>query len=69
MRKSFDALSGLVETHFGQNPVGGNFFVFFSKNKDRMKVLVWDLDGCATRGRSNMNGIKMPRDPPFPVLT
>ena len=45
MRKSFDALSGLVETHFGQDAVCGHFFVFFSKTKDRMKVLVWDLDG------------------------
>jgi len=45
MRRSFDALSGMVETHFGQNPTGGHLFVFFSKSKDRMKVLAWDLDG------------------------
>ena len=45
MRKSFDALSGLVETHFGQNSISGHLFVFFSKSKDRMKVLVWDLNG------------------------
>jgi hypothetical protein len=45
MRSSFDALSGLVETHFGQNPICGNFFVFFSRRRDRMKVLVWNIDG------------------------
>jgi len=68
MRFSFDALSGLVHTYFGQNPLNGYLFVFFSKRRDPMKILAWDVDGCATRGRSNMNGIK-PRDSPFPVLT
>jgi transposase len=45
MRKSFDALSGLIETHFGQNPLCGHLFVFFSKQRDRMKILFWDIDG------------------------
>jgi transposase len=45
MRQSFDALSGLVQTHFGQNPLCGHLFVFFSKRRDRMKVLFWDIDG------------------------
>jgi len=45
MRKSFDALSGLIDTHFGQNPLNGHLFVFFSKQRDRMKILFWDVDG------------------------
>jgi transposase len=45
MRLSFDALSGLVHTHFGQNPLCGHLFVFFSKRRDRMKILFWDIDG------------------------
>jgi transposase len=45
MRKSFDALSGIIETHFGQNPLCGHLFVFFSKQRDRMKILFWQLDG------------------------
>jgi transposase len=45
MRQSFDALSGLVHTHFGQNPLCGHLFVFFSKRRDRMKILFWDIDG------------------------
>jgi transposase len=45
MRLSFDALSGLIESRFGQNPLNGHLFVFFSKQRDRMKVLFWDLDG------------------------
>lgn len=47
MRYSFDALSGLVTTHFGMNPLCGHIFVFFSRRRDRMKLLFWDLDGFA----------------------
>jgi hypothetical protein len=45
MRKSFDALAGMVETHFGKNPLSGHLFCFFSKRRDRMKILAWDVDG------------------------
>ncbi len=45
MRQSFDALSGLIQTYFGQNPLNGHLFVFLSKRRDRMKILFWDLDG------------------------
>jgi transposase len=40
MRYSFDGLSGLVTTHFGMNPLSGHLFVFFSKRRDRMKILI-----------------------------
>jgi transposase len=45
MRYSFDALSGLVTSHFGKNPLNGHIFVFFSRRRDRMKLLFWDADG------------------------
>ena len=45
MGKSFDGLAGMVETHFGKNPLCGSFFVFFSKRRDRMKILLWNIDG------------------------
>jgi transposase len=47
MRYSFDALSGLVTTHFGMNPLSGHIFVFFSRRRDRMKLLFWDANGFA----------------------
>ncbi len=47
MRYSFDALSGLVTSHFGMNPVCGHIFVFFSRTRDRMKLLFWNSDGFA----------------------
>ncbi len=47
MRYSFDALSGLVTTHFGMSPLSGHIFVFFSRRQDRMKLLFWEVDGFA----------------------
>lgn len=44
MRQSFDALCGRVQTHFGQTHLCGNFFVFFSRRQDRMKILFWQAD-------------------------
>lgn len=45
MRLSFDALSGLVQSHMGQNPLSGYLYIFFSRRRDRMKLLFWDIDG------------------------
>jgi transposase len=45
MRFGFDALAGLVTSHFGMNPVCGHIFVFFSRRRDRMKLLFWDSEG------------------------
>jgi len=47
MRKSFDALAGLVEQKLGQDPLAGDLFVFRSKRGDRLKLLYWDADGLA----------------------
>jgi hypothetical protein len=47
MRYSFDALSGLVTSHFGMNPLSGHIFVFLSKRRDRIKLLFWDSNGFA----------------------
>ena len=47
MRKSFDTLARLVQTHLGQDPLAGDLFVFRSKRGDRLKLLYWDNDGWA----------------------
>jgi transposase len=47
MRYSFDALSGLVTSHFGMNPLCGHIFVFLSRSRNRIKLLFWDADGFA----------------------
>lgn len=45
MRKSFNALSGLVTNSLGKNPCSGEVFVFISKDKGSIKLLHWEKDG------------------------
>ena len=44
MRKSFDALYGLVKT-FHSNPLSGDLFLFVSKDRKKAKVLFWSGNG------------------------
>lgn len=47
LRKSFDGLSGLVESVFDRNVLDGHLFLFVNKRRDRIKALWWDRDGLA----------------------
>ncbi len=45
MRKSFDGLSIRVNDLMSLNPLSGDIFVFFNKNKTMVKLLVWEKCG------------------------
>lgn len=45
MRLGFDGLAGMVKSYFSMNPACGHLFVFFSRRRDRMKLLFWDSEG------------------------
>jgi len=45
MRKSINGLMAIVEGGFQLDPFNGALFVFCNKNRDRLKILVWDRDG------------------------
>jgi len=45
MRKGVDGLAGLVIDLIEQDPQSGHLFVFFNKQRNRMKSLVWDASG------------------------
>ncbi len=47
MRKSFDGLHTLVRDHLELDAFSGHLYLFFSRRKDRLKVLYWDRDGFA----------------------
>jgi hypothetical protein len=45
MRKSFDGLTGIVETQLGKQVEDGDLFLFFNRRRDRLKVLFFNGDG------------------------
>lgn len=45
LRKSFDGLSGLVESVFRSEVLDGHLFLFINRRRDRIKALWWDKDG------------------------
>lgn len=45
MRKSFDSLCGLVQSHMGQDPVSGGVFIFINRWRNKIKLLHWEHGG------------------------
>lgn len=45
MRRGADSLSGLVTQHFGRSSLDRSLYVFFSRDRSRVKILHWDGDG------------------------
>jgi len=45
MRKSFDALSGLVRAAMNRNPLSGEVFIFVNKSRNLMKLLHFQQGG------------------------
>lgn len=47
MRRSFDGLFALVQTHLQADPFSGSLFIFRSRRGNFVKILWWDIDGFA----------------------
>lgn len=45
MRKGIDGLCGVVRHLMEDDPMSGYVFIFFNKDRDKVKLLVWDSDG------------------------
>jgi hypothetical protein len=47
MRKSFDALCGIVNQHMQLNILQGGVYIFVNKKRNQIKLLTWEGDGLA----------------------
>jgi transposase len=47
IHKSFDGLIGLIRNALGIDPLTPTFFVFFNRQRNKLKILYWDNDGFA----------------------
>lgn len=45
MRKSIDGLAALTSYAIRQDPLSRHLFVFCSRDRSRLKILFWDLNG------------------------
>jgi transposase len=51
MRKSYDGLAALVRHALGEDPLGGELFVFVNRRRTQMKVLYFAGDGFCLWGK------------------
>ena len=72
MRKQINGLMMLVESSFSLDPFADAVFVFCNRNRDRLKLLVWDGDGfwlCFKRLEKGRFRWPQPGDAPTMTLS
>ena len=47
LRRSFDRLARMVVEELAEDPMNGDWFIFLSTNRRKIKILFWDEDGYA----------------------
>ncbi len=61
MRKSIDGLSFLVVDGLNADPADGTVYVFFNRQRDKLKLLYWDRNGfCLWYKRLEKERFKIP---------
>jgi transposase len=61
MSFSFDRLMGLAQETFDQDPLSGHLFLFLNRQRDRIKILFWDVDGfCIWYKRLEVGVFQLP---------
>ena len=61
MNLGFDRLMGVAQGTFDQDPLSGHLFLFFNRQRDRIKILFWDVDGfCIWYKRLEVGVFQLP---------
>ncbi len=62
MRKGHYGLGNLVREYFKREPTDGSVYIFINRNRDKMKLLVWDRCGFVVYYKSLEAGtFELPR--------
>ena len=70
MRKSINGLMTLVQESFELDPFDKAMYVFCNRNRDRIKILVWDDDGFWLYfKRLEKGSFKWPKPGDAPTMT
>jgi len=62
MRKGANGLSAMVRERLGKDPLGGDAFVFVSRRRNYVKILVWDVSGFWVASKRLERGTYAVRD-------
>lgn len=63
MRKGYDGLSGLVRNEWKKDPLSGDVFIFFSRGRNKIKLLHWQSDGFVIYSKRLEKGtFELPKD-------
>ncbi|MFZ1788373.1 MAG: IS66 family insertion sequence element accessory protein TnpB [Saprospiraceae bacterium] len=57
MRKGYNGLAGIVRNELNNDPLSGDVYVFFGKNRQIVKMLCWDKDGFALYSKRLERGV------------
>jgi transposase len=63
LRKSYQTLGLYVKSTLKGNPLKGDFFVFYNRRHDLIKILYWQTNGfCLWQKRIEESTFKIPKD-------
>ena len=63
MRKGYDGLCGLVRNEWKKDPLSGDVFIFLSRQRNKIKLLLWQNDGFVIYSKRLEKGtFELPKD-------
>lgn len=45
MRKGINGLTAIIRSQLGRSPLSGDVFIFFNRQKNQVKLVLWENDG------------------------
>jgi transposase len=45
MKKGFNSLTAMIRAELGQDPLSGNVFIFFNRQRNQVKLVLFEGDG------------------------